>query len=199
MPGAGTAHIIVIKKPFIDPKAASTHAINAKARRLTINVAPRQLPQYICWTRPHPLVKTKIQDQRYPFERENAYKKNFIWIICRFLICSNQSINSWIGFNIITGNSNDLVVNKDTVRYLTKIDALATSMNTAVEILTNAKLIRVALQLESVITVFDQAIYVKATEILWENYSDGSFSYHHNAACNNWDLIWRSRLKRHRH
>ena len=119
-----------------------------------MNVAPRQLPQYICWTRPQPPVKTKIQDQRYPFERENTYKKNFIWIICRFLICSNQSINSWIGFNIITGNSNDLVVNKDTVRYLTKIDAFATSMITVVEILTNAKLIRVALQLESVITFF---------------------------------------------
>ena len=154
MPGAGTTHIIVIKKPFIGPKAASTHAINAKARRLSMNVAPRQLPQYICWTRPQPPVKTKIQDQRYPFERENTYKKNFIWIICRFYICSNQSINSWIGFNIITGNSNDLVVNKDTVRYLTKIDAFATSMITVVEILTNAKLIRVALQLESVITFF---------------------------------------------
>ena len=42
-------------------------------------------------------------------------------------------------------------------------------MNTALEILTNAKLIRDPLQLEPVIIVFDQAIYVKAPEILWKN------------------------------
>ena len=79
-----------------------------------------------------------------------------------FLKCSNQSVSSWTGFNIITRNSNDLT--EDAVGYLPTIDASATSMNTVLEILTNDKLIRDALQLESVIIVFDQAIYIKATE-----------------------------------
>ena len=77
-------------------------------------------------------------------------------------------------------NSNCLVVIKDKVGYLPTIDAPATTMNTVFEILTNAKLIRDALKLESVIIVFDQAIYVKATEILWKNlvlYKTSSFEW----------------------
>ena len=67
-----------------------------------------------------------------------------------------------------------MVVIKDTVGYLPTIDAPATSMNTVLEILTNAKLIRDALQLKSVINAFDQiyfnlSIYFKTTEIFWKS------------------------------
>ena len=55
---------------------------------------------------------------------------------------------------------------RDTVGYLPTIDAPATSMKTVLEILMNAKLIRDALQLESVKIVFDQAIYVNP---VWKN------------------------------
>ena len=55
---------------------------------------------------------------------------------------------------------------KDTFAYLPTIEGPATSMNTVLEILTNAKLIRDAVLVELIIIVFDQAIYVKTTEIL---------------------------------
>ena len=81
------------------------------------------------WTRPKPPVTTKIQDQRYAYKRENSLKKSLIWIFCRFLKCSNKSVNSWTGFNIITKNINDLVVTKDAVGYVSTIGTPAISMN----------------------------------------------------------------------
>ena len=63
--GPGTTHRvnrIIIQKPFIGPKEAPTHTIITKSKRLSINVAPNQLPQYNYGTRPQPLVTTKIQD-----------------------------------------------------------------------------------------------------------------------------------------
>ena len=95
-----------------------------------------------------------MQDQKYTYEWKKSLKQNLIWIICRFLECSNQLFNGWTEFNMI----------------------------------------RDALQLESVIIVFDQAIYVKATDSLekscslWKHHS--SFSYHRNAASNNWHFIF---------
>ena len=90
---AGTTHCmngIVIQKPFIGPKEAHKHAIITKSKRRSINVAPKQLPWYKCGTRPQQPVATKIQDQRYAFEWGNSLIKNLIWIICRFLKCSNH-------------------------------------------------------------------------------------------------------------
>ena len=142
---------IIIQKLFIGPKEAPAHAIITKSKRGSINVAPKQLPRYNGGTRPKPPVAAKIQDQRYEYEQENSLKKNLIRIICRFLKCSNQSVNSWTRFNIITRKSNNLVVSKDTVGCLPTIYAPTTSMNTVLEILTNAKLIRNALQLVSVV------------------------------------------------
>ena len=81
------------------------------------------------WTRPKPPVTTKIQDQRYAYKRENSLKKSLIWIFCRFLKCSNKSVNSWTGFNIITKNINDLVVTKDAVGYVSTIGTPAISIN----------------------------------------------------------------------
>ena len=62
-----------------------------------------------------------------------------------------------------------MVVTKDTFAYLPTIDRPATSMNTVLEILTNAKLIRDVVLVELIIIFFDQAIYFKTTEILWKN------------------------------
>ena len=59
-----------------------------------------------------------------------------------------------------------MVVTKDTFAYLPTIDRPATSMNTVLEILTNAKLIRDVVLVELIIIFFDQAIYFKTTEIL---------------------------------
>ena len=142
---------IITQKLFIGLKEAPAHAIITKSKRGSINVAPKQFLRYNGETRPKPPVARKIQDQRYEYEQENSLKKNLIRIICRFLKCSNQSVNSWTRFDIITRKSNNLVVSKDAVGYLPTIYAPTTSMNTVLEILMNAKLIRNALQLESVV------------------------------------------------
>ena len=88
---------IVIQKLFIDLKEAPTHVIITKSKRQSINVVITTVhlwDQTSGQTRPQPPVTTKIQDQRYTFEQEKSLKKNLIWVICRFLKCSNQLVSS---------------------------------------------------------------------------------------------------------
>ena len=55
---------------------------------------------------------------------------------------------------------------KDTVGYLPTIDFLASAMNTISEILMKAGQTKDELKLKHRVVVFDQAIYVKAVEIM---------------------------------
>ena len=96
-----------------------------------------------------------------------AKKKNLIWIICRYLHAQNQYVPSWTGFNIQVRKN--ISVLQDSVGYLPTIDSPATAMNTVYEILCKALETKSALELDSVIVVFDQAIYSKAVEIMWKH------------------------------
>lgn len=63
----------------------------------------------------------------------------------------------------------DIMVTKDTVGYLPTINAPATQLSTVYEILNQVLKIKQALNLEEVVCVFDQALYAKASEIVWKH------------------------------
>ena len=79
----------------------------------------------------------------------------------------NQTISSWTGFNIQTRS--DVTVIQDTVGYLPTINAPATEMSTVNEVLEQTLRIMQSLQLPNIVCVFDQALYAKATEIIWKH------------------------------
>lgn len=64
---------------------------------------------------------------------------------------------------------NEIEVRQDNIGYLPTIDAPATGMSTVNEILVRSLKIKEALQLKSIVLVFDQALYAKATEIVWKH------------------------------
>mgnify|MGYP001792679984 CR=1 FL=1 len=97
----------------------------------------------------------------------NARNKNLIWILVRLHAKERQKASSWTGFNI--SGSNEVEITKDNIGYLPTINAPATYMATVHEVLVQSLKIKNQLQLKSVILVFDQALYAKATEIQWKH------------------------------
>ena len=61
------------------------------------------------------------------------------------------------------------MVAKDSLGYLPTINAPATDMSTVYQVLTKSLQIKETLSLQSVVVVFDQALYAKATEIKWKH------------------------------
>ena len=59
-------------------------------------------------------------------------------------------------------------VSQDSIGYLPTINAPATQLSTVQEILVQSLKIKETLHLESIVLVFDQAIYAKAAEIVWK-------------------------------
>lgn len=57
----------------------------------------------------------------------------------------------------------------DSVDYLPGINAPATDMSTVYQVLTKSLQIKETLRLQSIVVVFDQALYAKATEIKWKH------------------------------
>ena len=58
---------------------------------------------------------------------------------------------------------------QDTVGYLPTINAPATEMTTIREVLVQSQKIMNTLHLDSIVVVFDQANYAKATDVLWKH------------------------------
>ena len=111
---------------------------------------------------------------------EDAWKKNLLWLLTRLHSSKKQTISSWTGLNILVRNKH--VVAKDNVGYLPTLNAPATDMSTVYQVLTNSLQIKETLRLQSIVVVFDQALYAKATEAQYSVqchcFEIGSFSYH---------------------
>ena len=75
----------------------------------------------------------------------------------------------WTGFNIKTRDH--IAIVESVISYLDTIDAPATDVGTAYEVLSRGCEIKDRLQLKAVVCVFDQAFYVKAMEIFWKHKS----------------------------
>ena len=77
-----------------------------------------------------------------------------------------QKASGWTGFNISVRNK--VQVSQDVIGYLQTIDAPATDMATVHEVLVQSLKIKNTLKLKSIVLVFDQALYAKATEVQWK-------------------------------
>ena len=63
----------------------------------------------------------------------------------------------------------ETVVNTDSISYMPTINAPATQLSTVYEILQQSLNVMTHLRLNSIVCVFDQALYAKAVEIIWKN------------------------------
>ena len=74
------------------------------------------------------------------------------------------------------------MVAKDSVGYLPTLNAPASDMSTVYQVLMKSLQIKETLRLQSIVVVFDQALYTKATETQYSVqchcFENGSFSYH---------------------
>ena len=86
-------------------------------------------------------------------------------------------------------------VSQDVIGYLPTIDAPATDVVTVHKV--QSLKIKNSLQLKSIVLMFDQALYTKASEIQWkqsERFKDGSTP--HSQVGHNWQVLPRCWLER---
>ena len=172
--GKGTSHRVngVVIQPKVfgpDPPPKELPSINrSKQRALQLDHQVEDLDVYISGSRvgPHPL-KTR---ENFVEDRSKSAKfaqaKNILWILARQQNAENQEIPSWTGFNIKTRDQ--VSISQDVVQYLPTINAPATELSTVFEILVQSDDIRKQLCLDSIVVTLDQALYAKASEIVWK-------------------------------
>ena len=97
---------------------------------------------------------------------KEVHNKNIVWFLTRQVKHSDQAVMGWTGFNITVRK--DIPVSQDNIGYLPTINAPATNMSTVYEILNQSIQIRNTLKLHKIVFAFDQALYAKATEIVWK-------------------------------
>ena len=111
-----------------------------------------------------------------PDIRAYARSIDFGWMLCRqpiednlFPFASDQSqvIPAWTGFNIKLRQED--VPHESSIGYCQVIDANPTEILTVYTLLQRSLLIADQLGQQNVIIVFDQAIYAKALEVIWQN------------------------------
>ena len=95
-----------------------------------------------------------------------ARKKNLLWISVRLHAKEKQKASGWTGFNISVRN--EVQVSQDIIGYLLTIDPPATDMATVHEVLVQSLKIKNTVKLKSIVLVFDQALYAKASEVQWK-------------------------------
>ena len=146
-----------------------------KTKNRTIAGSTSELPSYIAGERKGPTytrVSASVEQLiKWETERKVSPGKNMIWIVAREEKTSvqKQTMPSWTGFNIKTRDL--ILVSQDSIGYLLTINAPATELSTVLEILNRPEAIRKKLQIATIVLVMDQALYAKATEIIW-NHTD---------------------------
>jgi hypothetical protein len=170
--GAGTSHRVngIIIQPTVYgphlPKGPEHNITKSKQRSLLDFIDDRHLPTYNAGEKVGPPVRPRLQEVDYTDITKAAWRKTFVWFLCRLHSARNQNIPSWTGFNIKVSDADNAV--PDNLGYLPTINAPATNMSTVLEILTQCTQIIHELKLGKLVCVFDQALYVKATEIKWK-------------------------------
>ena len=169
--GTGTSHRVngIIVQPAFSscaPERVPGPLSKKNDKRRTVNATMEPLPIYISAKKqsPPPL---KAQNLSLQFEDavRSSRQRNLLWVLVRLHESANQTISSWTGFNILTRDQ--VGVSADKIGYLPTINAPATEISTAQEILRNAVSIQETLSLERIAVVADQALYAKLTEVAW--------------------------------
>jgi hypothetical protein len=168
--GAGTSHRV--NGIIIQPKVATCEperkqVVDKKDKRRTIVATEEILPVYISSKKVGPPpVKAAVLTQPLEDALSQSNKQNLLWILARLHDAAHQKISAWTGFNILTRD--DINVEVDTIGYLPTINAPATEISTAHEILCRALAIQQYLSLENIVVVADQALYAKLTDVAWK-------------------------------
>lgn len=166
--GKGTSHrvngIVVQSQDAVANPSRPKPEIQKEKKRSITPTLPI-LPDYIAGQRCGPSVITPLPVATEQ-EAKLAQSKNLIWALVRQQDTHIQKVCSWTGFNIMTRDH--LSISQDTVNYLPTINAPATALSTVYEVLNQALKIMDILNLPEIVCVFDQAMYAKATEIVWK-------------------------------
>ena len=168
--GSGTSHRVngIIIQPRtqkqIEQKPETT--VKKSEKRRTIPFTDQTLTPYISVKRrgPPPITPTQL-DEKLRNESIQAENKNHLWIMVRLVDQNKQDVSSWTGFNIKIRDN--IIIPADTVGYLPTINAPATDMSTVQEILNQTISIQESLNLKCIAVVLDQALFSKASEIMW--------------------------------
>ena len=167
--GGGTSHRVngIIVQPQVSSARLQPQSVRLKENK-TNKIIPMisKLHDYYAGQRPSPPVTTSSDIDIHDASK-NAAVLNLLWSLLRYISPSGHSVPSWTGFNILTHDHKD--VKKDTVAYLPTINAPATDLSTVNEILSQTMKIKSELNLDAIVCVFDQALYAKASEIIWKN------------------------------
>ena len=169
--GGGTSHRvngIAVQAVHFGPQLppATVPAMVKSKKRSIDTVDDANLPIYKAGNRRAPPSRRYVEVTSTQI-LEDAWKKNLLWLLTRLHSSENQTIPSWTGFNILVRNKH--VAAKDSVGYLPTLNAPATDMSTVYQVLTKSLQIKETLRLQSIVVVFDQALYAKATEIKWKH------------------------------
>lgn len=171
--GKGTSHRVngIAVQPKINGPLLPRPALPVieKQKQRTVSSQHSELETYIAGKRvgPQPLPTRQASDKDADEAAESAQNINLMWIILRQLNMENMNITSWTGFNIHMRK--DISIKEDILCYLPTINAPATELTTAFEILNQTEAIRTELQLPVISIVVDQAIYAKVSEIAWKH------------------------------
>ena len=178
--GGGTSHrvngIVVQPKsygPHLAPRdELHTSAQESGRKQRTLTLIQPLLPVYNSGERvgPSPRGYIEVTDSEM---KCTVYRKTLLWLLVRLHNATNQNVCGWTGFNISVRDKEKVAA--DVVGYLPTINAPAPQLSTVHEILIQSQNIRCSLSLQSIVVVFDQALYAKATEIIWkhsDNFSD---------------------------
>ena len=168
--GAGTSHRvngIIIQPRVYGPHQKPQQIPAMKKQKLrSIVVDDLNLPVYNSGDRTGPgLLLTAPEDTDHA--HDTAFAKNLLWVLMRQAEQANQDVCSWTGFNILSRKG--LEVNSDKIGYLPTINAPATQLATCAEILEKSKDVMKQLNLETIVLVFDQALFAKVAEVMWKH------------------------------
>lgn len=166
--GGGTSHRvngIAVQPVHFGPFQETSDTIVERLGLKSLTVNQKLLPIYNAGARVGPPIQ-KNNEIDCSQSNIHALERNLFWVIARVLTPKDKLLPSWTGFNILVSDSSKIV--HDSIAYLPTINAPATEMTTVQEILVQSKSIMNSLKLDSIVVVFDQALYAKATEIIWK-------------------------------
>ena len=168
--GVGTSHrvngIAVQARQFGPnlPQAPVIEQSRTKKRSIDpsmVSVVPPYNAGYRCGPRARTFVEVTAEEIF-----AEARKKNLFWILLRLHAKEKQKASGWTGFNISVRNK--VQVSQDVIGYLPTMDAPAADIATIHEVLVQSLKIKNTLKLKSIVLVFNQSLYAKATEVQWK-------------------------------
>ena len=218
--GSGTSHrvnsILVTessREPELDGKQEEaldepctyTPPTKKKCKRsLPLDVVTRVLPEYYGGKRIGSGQLSYVQNLGFSNSRnekkaDELRQRYLVWLEVRKLKTHPLLlVPGWTGFNIKTRDH--IVIVESAISYLDTIDASATDLRTAYEVLSRGCEIKDRLQLKAVVCVFDQAFYAKAMEIFCKHKSlfeglvimmGGWISSPYDVVGRQWHQVWR--------